>query len=156
MTSGKVQLSENAAVKFFGDFSGKFRKLQCIFFIWTTGSKLPENGVFSNSSDRRHTNKSATFKSILQFGQSIIPLPIAINTIQDHFRPITRNLEPLNGNLRNPPGKRRNRNQTNILRLQSHFSISQQTSTSQTSPPRLRTRISATFFVPTVGLKQML
>ena len=62
MTSGKVQIPEYTAIKFFGDFPGKFSKFLCIFFIRTTGGKLPEDGVFSHGSDRRNANKTATFK----------------------------------------------------------------------------------------------
>ena len=62
MTSGKIQIPAHTAIKFFSDFPGKFRKLFRIVCIWTTGGKLPEDGVFGNSGNRRHANKSASFK----------------------------------------------------------------------------------------------
>lgn len=67
MTSGKLQISENTAIKFFGDLAGNFRKFLSIIFIRTTGGKLPEDGVFSHSSHSSHANKSATHKGVLQF-----------------------------------------------------------------------------------------
>ena len=84
----------------------KFRKFLGVVCIGTTGGKLPEDGVFSHGSHRRHANKSATHKGVLKFSQSIVPLPIAVNAIQDRLRAISCDLfDPLNSDLRNPPGK---------------------------------------------------
>ena len=106
MTSGKVQLSEHAAIEFCRNLVGKIRKFFGIVSIWTTGGELPEDGVFSNSGDRRHANKTASLKGVLQLSQSVIPLPIAVNAVKNSLRPIGCNLfETLNGDLRYSSGK---------------------------------------------------
>ena len=149
MTSGKVQLSENIAIKFFSDFPDKFRKFLVIIFIRTTSGKLPENGMFSHGSHRRHTNKSATFKSVLQFSQSVVPLPIAVNTIQNRLRSISCNLfNPPTATAGTLPANDGTETRQTSSVCKAIFSISQQISTSQTSPPRSLARISATFLVP--------
>lgn len=106
MTSGEVQFPEYATVKFGSDLASKFCQFCCIVCIRTTSSELPKDGVFGNGSNRRDANKTATFKRVLKFGQSIVPLPVAINAVQDCFCTVGRNLfEPFNGNSRNSPGK---------------------------------------------------
>ena len=106
MPSDKVQRTEYTAFKLDSDLAGKLCQLFGIVCARTPGCKLPEDGVFGNSGNRSHADKTAIFKRILKFGQGVIPLPIAINTIQDRFRPITGNLfDPFNSNRWNSPRK---------------------------------------------------
>ena len=106
MPSGKVQCTEYTAFKFGCDLAGKLCQLFGIICVRTPGGKLPEDGVFGNSGNRSHAYKSATFKRILQLGQGVIPLPIAVNAVKNSLRPIGCNLfETLNGDLRYSSGK---------------------------------------------------
>ena len=79
VASVKIQRTEYTTFKFGCDFIGKLCQLFCIVPIRTPGGKLTEDGVFGNGGDCSHADEATSFKGVLQLGQSVIPLTVAVN-----------------------------------------------------------------------------
>ena len=82
MTSGKVQLSENAAIEFCRNLAGKIRKFLGIVCIGTTSGKLPEDRVFSHSSKLKALQENlASFEMMTEWVDAAdVPPPHAFVT----------------------------------------------------------------------------
>ena len=134
-------------------------ELHLILRIWPSCCKLSGNGVFRNGGNGGDNAEPSLFCSVFQLYKSVLICPVSLDAEKDSFCSIPMDCgQPFGCSLRHPPAIGRNGNHRNIIFLQSdigksRFAIWQVNKLDSSSNPFVS--ISAVFFVPPVGLKQI-